>query len=191
MKKICRWTSRWSGYHSDFSYQYFWPLNKLERRLSELQHKTASFYNSRSSAPGCIINDIYRSQSMSQVLMLFIAWMFGTLRLLEQRKWDEIFLNYYNMCHLDGMRAIKRELPLLPPFNFMWTSWIRKVPRYPRRTQMPYGLRLRGGGNCIHGPLWYNRWSPMRWRAELSLHIKFLEKVVVRCCPFQKSIFHL
>ena len=45
---------------------------------------------------------------------------------LPEEKWDNVVLAYDNMCHLDGLRAARRPLPLPPPYDMMWQK-ITKV----------------------------------------------------------------
>ena len=42
------------------------------------------------------------------------------LKDVPESDWKQIVLAYDNMCHLDGLKAAREDLPLPVPFNKMW-----------------------------------------------------------------------
>ena len=62
-----------------------------------------------------------RSENPSQVFIIVLSWLFVILKDINP-DWSRIFLAYDNMCHLDGMRASKRPLPLPSLWDKAWTS---------------------------------------------------------------------
>ena len=63
-----------------------------------------------------------RSENPSQVFIIVLSWLFVILKDINPESWSRIFLAYDNMCHLDGMRASKRPLPLPSLWDKAWTS---------------------------------------------------------------------
>lgn len=53
-------------------------------------------------------------------------WLYNLLKDLPEDKWSDVVLAYDNMCHLDGLRAAQRPLPLPHPYDMMWQK-ITKV----------------------------------------------------------------
>ena len=41
---------------------------------------------------------------------------------IEPDKWQEIFIAYDNMCHLDGLKAARQPLPWAAPWDKVWSS---------------------------------------------------------------------
>ena len=35
-------------------------------------------------------------------------------------KWSEVVISYDNMCHLDGLKAAQKKLPIPAPYCDMW-----------------------------------------------------------------------
>lgn len=65
---------------------------------------------------------VFRSESPSQVFLIVIQWLVHILKDVPQSEWHHIVLAYDNMCHLDGLKAAKEELPLPAPFHMVWAS---------------------------------------------------------------------
>lgn len=77
----------------------------------------------------------FRSESPSQAFLITIVWLYSKFKeMKDEGKTDKeieeaikaTVLAYDNMCHLDTLRAARKELPLPYPFNTMWTN-IKKV----------------------------------------------------------------
>ena len=61
-----------------------------------------------------------RSESPSQVFVIVISWLLEVLKGRHESEWKEVILCYDNMCHLDGLKVAKQDLPLDTPYNKMW-----------------------------------------------------------------------
>lgn len=57
-------------------------------------------------------------------------WLYDLLRGKTEDEWNQVVLAYDNMCHLDGLRAAQRPLPLPHPYDMMWQK-ITKVYACP------------------------------------------------------------
>lgn len=60
-----------------------------------------------------------RSESPSQVFVIVISWLLEVLKGRHESEWKEVILCYDNMCHLDGLKVAKQDLPLDTPYNKM------------------------------------------------------------------------
>jgi len=69
---------------------------------------------------------LFRSESPSQVFLIVLTWLFTILKSLNPFNWSKIFLSYDNMCHLDGMKICRKDLPWPSPWNKAWQS-INKI----------------------------------------------------------------
>lgn len=49
-----------------------------------------------------------------------MEWMLVTLKDIPEPKWNDVFLAYDNMCHVDGMKVTQRPLPFPAPYDTMW-----------------------------------------------------------------------
>ena len=76
-----------------------------------------------------------RSESPSQAFVITIVWLYNKfLQFKNNGMSDEELVNamketvltYDNMCHLNSLRAARKDLPLPPPFDKMWKT-IQKV----------------------------------------------------------------
>ena len=56
-------------------------------------------------------------------------WLYNLLQSVPEEDWGKVVLAYDNMCHLDGLRAAQRPLPLPAPYDLMWQR-ITKVCYY-------------------------------------------------------------
>ena len=54
--------------------------------------------------------------------MITIMWLKETLRYVPQSQWKDVVVAYDNMCHLDSLKAARKDLPLEAPFDKMWKS---------------------------------------------------------------------
>lgn len=79
-----------------------------------------------------------RSESPSQAFLITIVWMYNKFKQMKEsgksdqevlKAMEETVLAYDNMCHLDSLRAAKKDLPLPPPFNKMWTTVEKVIDR--------------------------------------------------------------
>lgn len=68
----------------------------------------------------------FRSESLGQVFLFVVSWLYHTLQSVPRSKWDGIFLAYDNMCQLARLRAGRKPLPLPSPYDQMWLV-IQKV----------------------------------------------------------------
>ena len=66
-----------------------------------------------------------RSKSPSQVFIIVLMWLYNLLKHRPEEEWREVVLAYDNMCHLDGLKAAQRPLPLPPPYNMMWQKIVK------------------------------------------------------------------
>ena len=61
--------------------------------------------------------------SLTLLVFLFLVnYLAKKLEHVPVEKWKDVFIAYDNMCNLDRMKATKKDLPLPPPFNKMWSS---------------------------------------------------------------------
>lgn len=67
-----------------------------------------------------------RAESLGQVYLFAVSWLYQFLQNVPQKEWDRVFLSYDNMCQLNRLRASKLPLPLDPPFDSMWNR-IQKI----------------------------------------------------------------
>ena len=64
----------------------------------------------------------YRSESLAQVFIFLLSWLYATIKDLPVTAWSGIWLAYDNMCQLLRYKAGKADLPLPAPYNKMWRS---------------------------------------------------------------------
>lgn len=69
---------------------------------------------------------VYRSESLGQVFLFLMAWLYIIVKDKPSESWKGIWLAYDNMCQLVRLKAGKKELPLPHPFNKMWME-INKI----------------------------------------------------------------
>ena len=68
----------------------------------------------------CLFLCFLRSESLGQVLLFMISWLYLTLKDTPSHSWSKIWIAYDNMCQLLKIRANKAPLPLPPPYDGMW-----------------------------------------------------------------------
>lgn len=54
------------------------------------------------------------------MFLITIQWLFSVLKDVPETEWKDRIIAYDNMCHLDGLRAAKQDLPLPAPYDKMW-----------------------------------------------------------------------
>ena len=64
--------------------------------------------------------NLFRSESPSQVFLITIEWLYQILSNKPVEEWHNVILAYDNMCHLDSLRVAAKELPLPHPYSEMW-----------------------------------------------------------------------
>ena len=67
-----------------------------------------------------------RSESPSQAFLIILNWLFVILKGISPTSWGGIYIAYDNMCHVDGLKVVRKPLPFPAPFDLMWTA-INKI----------------------------------------------------------------
>ena len=57
------------------------------------------------------------------------------LQRVPEEEWDDFFLAYDNMCNLDRLKAVRKLLPLPPPFNNIWLKINKVIDRLQMRNR--------------------------------------------------------
>ena len=85
-----------------------------------------------------------RSESLSQVFLITIGFLYATLqkRKVPQERWSKLFLVYDNMCQLNSLRAAKEALPLPKPFDRMWEPVNKCIDGFHLRNHVDPTCRL-------------------------------------------------
>ena len=63
---------------------------------------------------------LYQSESVGQVFLILISWLYLVVKDMPVSQWRSIWLAYDNMCQLVKCKASSHLLPLPSPFNKMW-----------------------------------------------------------------------
>ena len=63
---------------------------------------------------------LYQSESVGQVFLIVVTWLYLVLKDLPSEKWTGLWLAYYNMCQLIKTKATSTSLPLPAPYDNMW-----------------------------------------------------------------------
>lgn len=73
-----------------------------------------------------IFDFLCRSESLGQVFLFTITWLYTALQGTDPQKWSEKWLVYDNMCQLLRLKAARNKLPLPKPYDEMW-NYINKA----------------------------------------------------------------
>ena len=70
---------------------------------------------------------IYKSEGPTQVALLIIRFLFLYLKDVDPQLWNQLFLSFDNMCHIDSLKLLKNPLELEgPEMPYLWSK-IQKV----------------------------------------------------------------
>ncbi len=61
----------------------------------------------------------YRSESIGQVFLITVAWLYQRLQNVPENEWSDLFVAYDNMCQLNRLRVANNPLQL-GPYDAMW-----------------------------------------------------------------------
>jgi len=80
----------------------------------------------------------YRSESPTQAFLVLILWLYRKFKPLEDagltndhlsERMSRTVVAYDNMCHVDGLKLAKHDLPFQEPFDKMWHRVIKVIDR--------------------------------------------------------------
>jgi len=69
---------------------------------------------------------LFRSEGATQVAFLMIKFLMKFLKDIDPAKWQEYYLCYDNMCHVDRLKLLRNLLPLAEPFPPIWLK-VKKI----------------------------------------------------------------
>ena len=62
-----------------------------------------------------------------KLLVIVLSWLYIVLKQMPVHLWGNVILVYDNMCHLDGLRAAARLLPLPKPQAKFWIDFTMEI----------------------------------------------------------------
>lgn len=67
-----------------------------------------------------VISYFCRSESISQVFIVIVSWLYLLLCKVPKSMWNGVWLAYDNMCNLQKFKACRSKLPVPKPFDRLW-----------------------------------------------------------------------
>ena len=89
------------------------------------------------------------SEGPGQVFLITLQYLLKRLEGIPESQWGEVIVSYDNMCNLDKLRVVKKQLPFPKPYDLMWLKVRKIVDRLHMRNHKDPQCKIKYGSDDL------------------------------------------